>query len=242
MAIITPFQQFGVSLKKDKTVIEDLRQSHLFADLSESELKRVAQHSAVVKLRSGEALFEQGDPALRFYLVRSGQIKLFRLSPAGNEKVVDVVTPGNTFAEALMFLERPYYPVGAQALQASEVISIDASDFSRMLKESVDTCFVLLGSMSQRLRILLREIDEISLHSATGRVATYLLEHASDRSDTFRLPVAKQVIASRLSVKPETFSRIVKNLSNQGVIRIDGSLVTIHDREALQIAADTDPL
>ena len=111
-----------------------------------------------------------------------------------------------------------------------------------MLKESVDTCFVVLGSMSQRLRTLLREIDEISLHSATGRVATYLLEYASDQSDTFKLPVAKQVIASRLSVKPETFSRIVKNLSNQGVIHIDGSLVTIHDRKALQMAADTDPL
>lgn len=233
--------QGDIESPNQETVIEELNQSYLFAGLSEAELKRVGQHAALLKLQSGESLFEQGDPATRFYMVRTGQIKLFRLSPAGNEKVVDIVTPGNTFAEALMFLERPYYPVGAQALQASEVISLDATDFSRMLKESVDTCFLLLGSMSQRLRSLLREIDEISLHSATARIAAYLLEHAPKQADTYRLPVAKQVIASRLSIKPETFSRIIKNLSNNGVVRIDGGLVTIHDRHALQVAAGTPP-
>ena len=92
-------------------------------------------------LDDGEALFEQGDPAKRFYLLLRGQIKLFRLSPAGNEKVVDIVVPGGTFAEALMFLEQPLCPVGAVALQASEVVSIDATDFVGMLRESIDTCF-----------------------------------------------------------------------------------------------------
>lgn len=234
--------QGDVELPHTKTVIEDLSQNHLFSGLGEAELNRVAQHATLVKLKNGEALFEQGDLATRFYLVRNGQIKLFRLSPAGNEKIVDIVTPGNTFAEALMFLERPYYPVGAQALQTSEVISIDAVDFSRMLKESVDSCFVLLGSLSQRLRALLHEIDELSLHSGTSRVAAYFLEHDPGDGATFFLPAPKQVIASRLSVKPETFSRIIKNLSDKAMIRIDGNLVTIVDREQLEMAADPDPL
>ncbi len=223
-------------------MIEGLSQNHFFSGLGEAELNRVARHSALVKLKHGEALFEQGDPATRFYLVRNGQIKLFRLSPAGNEKVVDIVTPGHTFAEALMFFEQPYYPVGAQALQTSEVISIDAVDFSRMLKESVDSCFVLLGSLSQRLRSLLREIDELSLHSGTSRVAAYFLEHGPGDGTTFGLPAPKQVIASRLSVKPETFSRIIKNLSDNGMIGIQGNQVTIFDREQLEMAADPDPL
>jgi len=171
--------------------------------------------------------------------LRTGQIKLYRLSPAGNEKVIDIVTPGSTFAEALMFLERPHYPVGAEALQASEVISIDAIDFAGMLRESVDTCFVMMGSMSQRLRALLREIDDLSLHSATCRVAGYLAKHAPGNSDSFELPVAKQIVASRLSVKPETFSRIIKNLTENGVIQVAGSRVTVHDRAALEAAAET---
>lgn len=220
-------------------MIEDLRSNFLFADLSAPQLERIARHAARVRLQEGEALFEQGDPADRFYLLCRGQIKLFRLSPAGNEKVIDIVTPGSTFAEALMFLERPHYPVGAEALQPSEVLSIDAADFTDMLKGSVSTCFVMMGSMSQRLRALLHEIDELSLHSATCRVAAYLAHQAADHGDNFDLPVAKQIVASRLSVKPETFSRIIKNLSDDGVIQVAGSRVTIRDRAALDLVGET---
>lgn len=220
-------------------MIDQLRSAYLFMDLAEAQLQRIAKHAVRVHLDEGDALFEQGDPAARFYLVTAGQIKLYRLSPAGNEKVIDIVTPGNTFAEALMFLERPHYPVGAQALQPSEVISIDAADFANMLKDSVQTCFVLMGSMSQRLRAQLREIDELSLHSATCRVAAYLVQHAPDEGDSFDLPVAKQIVASRLSVKPETFSRIIKTLTDSGVIRVSGSRVTIRDRAALDTVAET---
>ena len=217
---------------------EQLKTGLLFANLDDEQLSRVAQHAARVRLAEGESLFEQGDPADRFYLVIRGQIKLFRLSPAGNEKVIEIVTPGSTFAEALMFLERPRYPVGAQALTAAEVISIDAHDFATMLKGSVETCFLLLGDMSQRLRGLVREIDELSLHSATCRVAAYLVQQAPEGSQTFDLTIAKQVLASRLSVKPETLSRIIKNLSDAGIISVLGSRITIHDWQALQQAAD----
>ncbi|MCB1801569.1 MAG: Crp/Fnr family transcriptional regulator [Gammaproteobacteria bacterium] len=220
-------------------MIDDLRQNYLFSDLAESQLQRVARHAATVHLDEGEALFEQGDPARRFYLLLSGQIKLFRLSPAGNEKVVDIVVPGGTFAEALMFLDRPHYPVGAVALQACRVISIDAADFVGMLRESIDTCFVMMAAMSQRMRGLLREIDDLSLHSASCRVAAYLVKHAPVDADSYDLPVAKQTVASRLSVKPETFSRIIKQLGDNGLIRIAGSRVTILDRKALNEAAET---
>ncbi len=221
------------------SMIDDLKRNFLFASLSEAQQQRIASHAVRVRLDEGDALFEQGDSARRFYLVCSGQIKLFRLSPAGNEKVIDIVTPGSTFAEALMFLERPHYPVGAQALQPSEVISIDAVDFANMLRGSVETCFVMLGSMSQRLRGLLREIDDLSLHSATCRVAAYIAKHAPGDVESFDFPVAKQIVASRLSVKPETFSRIIKNLSEDGVIHVSGSRVTIRDRVALNEVAET---
>jgi len=137
-----------------------------------------------------------------------------------------------------MFLHRPNYPVGAQALSASELISIDARDFAEMLKDSVETCFLLLGDMSQRLRGLLREIDELSLHSATCRVAAALLQLAAKGSDNFELPIAKQVLASRLSITPETLSRIIKNLTGRRIISVTGSRVSVLDRDALKLAAD----
>lgn len=215
-----------------------LKQGVLFASLNDTQLDRVARRAVRVRLQDGESLFEQGDPAERFYLVTGGQIKLYRLSPAGNEKVIEIVMPGSTFAEALMFLERPHYPVGAQALGAAGVISVDAVDFADMLKGSVETCFLLLGDMSQRLRGLLREIDELSLHSATCRIAAYLVNLLPNDRDNVDLPVPKQVLASRLSVKPETFSRIMKSLSDQKIIKVSGSRIEVLDRDQLQQAAD----
>jgi CRP-like cAMP-binding protein len=219
-------------------IVEDLRRGHLFAGLSPEQQERIAKRACRVSLEAGESLFEQGERAERFYLVLRGQIKLYRLSPAGNEKVVEIVSAGSTFAEALMFLDRPQYPVGAQALQRSEVLSIDSADFADMLRGSIDTCFLLMGDMSQRLRGLIREIDNLSLHSATCRVAGYVISIAPADSDEFELGVPKQIVASRLSIKPETFSRIVKNLAEQGLMEISGTRVTISDRERLQKIAD----
>ncbi len=219
-------------------MIEDLKKGLLFARLDENQLQRVSQQARRVTLEEGASLFEQGDTADRFYLLLNGQIKLYRLSPAGNEKVIEVVTPGSTFAEALMFLDRPRYPVGAQALSAAELISVDAHDFAAMLRGSVDTCFLLLGDMSQRLRGLIREIDDLSLHSATCRVAGYILAQAPDGDEDFELKVPKQILASRLSVKPETFSRIIRTLSERGYISMHGNRVRIEQPDALRDVAD----
>jgi len=141
---------------------------------------------------------------------------------------------GELFAEALMFMDQPYYPVSAAALSNTVVLGIEAKDFKAMLWDSVDTCLLLLGDMSFRLRKLIHEIDTLTLHSGTCRVASYLLQHAPDDQECFDLDVAKSVIAARLSVKPETFSRIIKNLREQGIISIDGNKITIHDRKALR--------
>ena len=114
------------------------------------------------------------------------------------------------------------------------VVGIDAANFKNMLNGSVETCLLLLGDMSFRLRKLINEIDTLTLHSGTCRVANYFLQHVPDDQDCFELETAKGVIAARLSVKPETFSRIMKNLRGEGIISIDGSKITIHNREALK--------
>jgi CRP-like cAMP-binding protein len=220
---------------------DDLRRGPLLRPLDREQLERIARHALRFLLRDDEALFQQGDKAERFYLVLKGQIKLYRLSPEGNEKVIEIVTPGNTFAEALMFLNRPHYPVGATAIGQAELISIDAADFVSMLRESVETCFLIMGDMSRRLRGLIGEIDNLSLHSAGCRVADYLLRRAEQEGDVFDLGVPKLVIASRLTVKPETFSRIIRELSNRNLIRVQARRIEVLDRAALSAAAERDP-
>ncbi|MGB5395795.1 MAG: Crp/Fnr family transcriptional regulator [Gammaproteobacteria bacterium] len=215
-------------------IIDTLKTSHLFTSLSKLQLERVYRHSKLSKLKEGQLLFDQGQAVKYFYMVISGKIKLFRVSPDGQEKVIEIVTQGGVFAEALMFMDQPNYPVSAGALADTEVIGIDAKDFKAMLWDSTDTCFHLMSEMSMRLRRLIHEIDTLTLHSGTCRVASYLLNSAHAEESSFELDMAKNLIAARLSVKPETFSRIVANLKRQGILNVEGNKVTILNREGLK--------
>ena len=214
-------------------ILEALHGSHLFSALTDEQLDRVRRHAHITDMVEGESLFFQGDDVNCFFLVLSGRIKLYRVSPEGKEKVVEIMETNATFAEALMFMDEANYPVTATALMPSRVIGINCRDFKAMLRESIDTCFLLMGNMSYRLRGLIREIDALSLDTGTVRTVAYLLHQAPPDNDNYELKVAKSVIASRLSVKPETFSRILKNLHEREIVSIEGRNVTIHDRQAM---------
>ena len=213
-----------------QTIREIIQRQLLFHCLSSEQLDRVVRQAAIVSLGEGESLFEQQEPADRFYLLVSGQIKLYRLSASGEEKVIEVFNPETTFAEALLFLERPTYPVCAQALKDSSLISIDARDFATMLRESVDTLWVLAADLSRRLHGMLRDLNDLSLHTGTCRVANYFIENVPAGGDGFVLDLPKQTLASRLSVKPETLSRILRSMTNAGLIEVEANQVTILDR------------
>lgn len=220
----------------------ELKDAYLFSQLDESQLERVRKMSSEIELQDNQALFEVGDEAKRFFLVHEGQIKLSRLSMNGNEKVIEVVTAGYTFAEALMFSDKPTYPVRASAIGKTTLTAIDSRGFLDLLRESTDTCFRVMGDMSMRLRRMIKEIDDLTLQSATGRVAGYLCGKAMFNGQVrvaFELSTPKGVLASRLSVKPETFSRILSNLSNQGLVKVKGGHIEILDVEGLRKHAES---
>ncbi len=216
---------------------ERLRAAPLFSLLSPEQLDRIARHARSLRLDEGQTLFQQGEPVSHFYLSCEGRIKLFRMSPEGNEKIIEIIREQRIFAEALMFNEAERYPVGAAALLPSRVIAINSAEFTAMLHESPETCFLLLGDLSQRLHGLIREIDDLSLRTGASRVAFYLHTHLSEEHDSFLLDISKSVLAARLSIKPETFSRIVRGLSDKGIISVQGRKITVHDRKALAAIA-----
>ena len=224
-----------MSLDNDK-IQAILRNVGHFAALDAQQLATLAGATRLVKLGENENLFQHGQPAEDFFLVLAGQVKLFRLSEGGDEKVIEIITPGRRFAEAVMFMERQVYPVNAQAVQATELLAIPNRVFSRMLRESVDTCFRVLGVMSQRLHRHLNEIDSLTLHNATYRLVSYLLNeaaHGKQDAATLQLNTPKHVVASRLSIQPETLSRILSRLSKQNLIEVRGSHIEVLDYDGL---------
>lgn len=219
---------------------ELLRDVYLFSRLDEAQLDRVTALSRNRSLGEAERLFDAGERATHFYLLVSGQIKLTRLAANGNEKVIEIVGPGHIFAEALMFADAPAYPVTATSIDRSELIAFENKGFVALLRESVDTCFRMMNDMSVRLHRMIKEIDDLTLQTAIGRVAGFLCsKHALEGHGCteFDLETPKGIIASRLSVTPETFSRILGTFSGQGLITVKGSHVAVLDAEGLRALA-----
>lgn len=136
-----------------------------------------------------------------------------------------------------MFLNKPTYPVSAEAVQNSEVLSFDNKTFIGVLKHNVNACFQLMGTMSQRLQWHIGEIDNLCLHNATSRLATYLLRQVPDEAEAstnVHLSIPKVVLASRLSIKHETLSRILARLRKQGLIDVQGQDIILHDLRAMR--------
>ncbi len=217
--------------------IQILKDHYLFGQLSDAQIRRIAQHARRFHLATNQWVFLQGERADRFFLVLRGLVKLFIVTPEGHEKVIELPRPGDTFAEALMFQQHAVYPLNASVLVDTDILSLDAQDFASLLRESTDACFVLFASLSRRLHALIREIEDLSTQSATCRVARYLFEKAPRNGSSYRLEIPKSTLASRLSVKPETLSRIIRQLTRREIISIRGSLISIRDRSALAAEA-----
>jgi len=214
-----------------------LRRNYLFAGLNDDELKIVTESLQELNLEEGRTLFEHGQPADRFFMVIEGQIKLYRLSEEGDEKVIEIVRPGETFAEAVMFMSGKFFPVNANALVQSRLLAIPNAVFKELLRKSPDSCFRLMADMSQRLHKRLNEIDSLTLHNATYRLVGYLLRELPEdvlQSPEIVLTTPKHVIASQLSIKPETFSRILMRLSRDGLIVVRGNSIVLEDLPRLR--------
>ncbi len=222
-------------------IATELRRTDLLAQLEPQEFERVMAAARYQGLEKDQRLFTQGQRATRFYIVHSGQIKLFRLSPDGQEKIIALRAPLQSFAEAVMFMDRQVYPVNAGAVRPSAVVAIDTGVYREVLRDSVDTCFRLMGAMSVRLHALVSEIDNLCLHNATFRLVSYLLTQVPDGADEtshIRLSVPKTTLAARLSIQRETLSRLLARLRERGLVDTHGQEIVLRDIPSLRKLTD----
>lgn len=208
-----------------------LRRCYLFSGLDEQEYQNVSSHAVPVQLAAGQNLFGQDQSADAFYFVLSGLMRLYRTSPQGDEKVIELIGPGRMFAEAVMFMGGRY-PVNAMAQSDSRLIAVDAVFFKAWLAQDANRCIRLLAATSARLHKMVNEIDRLTLMKGADRLLQYLLDHA-DPDEAGRqvvdLEAPKQVIASRIGVKPETFSRLLHKLVDLGYLEQQGNRLYLND-------------
>jgi CRP-like cAMP-binding protein len=233
---MSPASGHGHLAKPSDEELGVMRRSYLFAGLDNVDYANISAHTGILTLSSGQMVFAQNTPLTAIYWVVDGMVKLTRTSPQGDEKVIELIGPGRFFAEAVLFMGNGY-PVNAVAQGACRLISVDAARLKDWLAQDTQRCFRMMAGISMRLHKLVADIDRLTLMKGTDRLLQYIFDH-SEPDDTGRTVVEfeapKQVIASRIGIKPETLSRLLHKLADQGCIEVHGAKVVITDIERMR--------
>lgn len=190
----------------------------MFRDMGEALTERLIGEGAVRHYERGQSIFMEGDRAEAFYLILDGWVKLFRLTPDGDEAVLHVFAAGETFAEAVVFLGGRF-PASTEAASKCRLLRIDMAHLRRLISEHRETAFAMMASIARHTEMLTGQVEILKVMTAPQRVADFFLSQATGHRGPARivLPHDKHLIAKRLGMTPESFSRALARLHAEGV-------------------------
>jgi len=218
-------------------IVAILKNIPLFAGLNESDLGALQAIAKVRESQRGELLFSDGERAEGFFVVLEGKVKVYKLSAEGKERILHIVHPGGTFAEAAIF-GNGLYPACAEALAPGKLLFLPKDGFLGLLNGNSRIAINMIAGLSKFLRQFAQQIEELTFKDVPSRLASYLLELSKGRKTTVELPISKSQLASNLGTVSETLSRTLRKLSDDDLIQVSGKQVTILDFERLEELAE----
>jgi CRP/FNR family transcriptional regulator len=223
----------------DPNTLDHIAGVPLFDGLPERHLRDLASIAISRSFTKGRTIFSEDERANGFHVVRSGTVKVFKLSAEGKEQILHIFGPGEPFGEVPVF-EGGRFPAYAIALDPVTTHFFPREAFVGLLKSTPDLALNMLAVLSRRLRGFTNLIDALSLKEVPGRLAGHLLalSAAQGGADRITLDVPKNQLASILGTIPETLSRILGKMTHKGYIVAEGNAILIRDRNALQELAD----
>lgn len=220
----------------------DLARFPLFSGLTPADAAALELHCSMVRLPAGSQIFDEGDPARSIYLVHKGMVKIYKLNPRGQEQILAVVPPGQTFAEAAVFMGGKY-PASTQCLEDSELISVEREALLRLMKNDPEVALRMMAGMAMKLRRLVSLVEDLTLRDARARLARYLasLVDIPSGACVVKMPTQQNVLARLLGLTSETLSRTLKTLREEGVLGAHkGRQLEVLDVAALRAAGGSE--
>ena len=207
----------------------------LFGGLSPEHLDEIEKIATRKEYKRGETIFFEGDPGTGFYMVETGKVKIFKMSLSGKEQILHIFGSGEPFGEVPVFHDQPF-PANATALEKTSLIFFPRKDFVELVYTMPSLVMNMLAVLSMRLRRFATQIENLSLKEVPERLAGYLLYLAEEQGNTDRveLQISKGQLASLLGTIPETLSRIFARMSDEGLIRVEGKNISLHNLKGLE--------
>jgi len=211
-------------------IANTLRSCKLFAGLPMADLEDVAAITAPKTLEKGEYLFHERDLSQGFYVVQKGAINIHRVNAAGKEQVIHVFRAGESFAEATLATQTGY-PADARAVESSQVLLVRKAEFLALLRRQPELALRMLSAMSLHLRVLVGQIEDLTLKDVETRLANWLLKRCPDPHSPQPVPIeltmTKRVLAAELGTVSETFSRTMAKLRELQLLSVRGKTITV---------------
>ncbi len=211
-------------------IVNALRCCQLFAGISSPELSAIAEITVVKSVVKGSYLFHEGDPSFGFYIVQTGAINVHRVNAAGKEQVIHVFRAGESFAEGTLATDKGY-PADARAVEASQVLLVQKAGILALVRRQPELALRMLGSMSAHLRILVGQLEDLTLKDVETRLSNWLVKRCpdahSDKPAKIELSMTKRVLAAELGTVSETFSRTLAKFREQGFVEVKGKVITV---------------
>jgi len=215
---------------KQAAVANTLRGCPLFAGLPPGDLNAIANITLVKSLDKADYLFREGAPAQGFYIVQQGAINVHRVNATGKEQVIHIFRAGESFAEAALATVSGY-PADARAVESSQVLLVQKAGFLSLLKRQPELALRMLGAMSLHLRVLVGQLEDMTLKDVETRLANWLIKRCpnpeSARPVAIQLKTTKRVLAAELGTVSETFSRTLAKFRQQKLLTAKGNTLIV---------------
>ncbi len=217
------------------TIADVLSISPLFRDLPKEHRLQIQQITIEKTYKKGGTIFIDGDDSDGFYLIIDGQVKIFKLSSDGKEKILHIFSRGEPIGEVAVFSGKQY-PANAETLNKSRLAFFPKEAFVSLINDNPSLALNMMAVLSKRLKQFAAQIEELSLKDVPGRLAGYLMYLAEEQNDNAKvtLNITKGQLASLLGTIPETLSRMMARMSAQKLIEVQGREIAIHDFQGLE--------
>ena len=215
---------------KNIAIVNSLRSCQLFTGLPQLDMENIANITVLKSLEKDDYLFHEGDPAIGFYVVQRGSVNVHRVNAAGKEQIIHIFRSGESFAEVALATSTGY-PADARALEPTQVLLVQKADILALVQRQPELALRMLGSMSSHLRVLVAQLEDLTLKDVETRLANWLIKRCPNPQGgspaQIELTMTKRVLAAELGTVSETFSRMLAKFREQKLIAVQGKTVTV---------------
>jgi len=222
-------------------LLKQIRMLKLFEGVPAEKLQTLAEQSRYRTYPAGEMFIGETDPVHAFYVVISGQIKLYKSSPEGKEQTLYLLRPGDPFGMCTAFAIDTF-PANAMALEESGILLIPGQAMEAVAMKEPRLLVNIIQILSDRLKESMTLIESLSLKEIPQRLASFVLHaltmQGAEEMNRLELTITQRELAKILGATPEALSRAIRKMSNAGILVMDGRSIRILDREALEELAE----